>query len=635
VGKALVLGVLMGATACSAGDDTDTADSFTPDANVPVFEPASLEPAFEHINATWAGVALLDFDQDGWLDIFLTNGSTKPSGLYRNEGDGTFTDVAASAGLGADALHGAVVSGDIDNDGDPDLVVGIECSVATLDSWGNAIGDGSTVLYRNQGDSTFTLENVDLPAGTGNGPYCPISLELADMNGDGFLDLVSGNGGDLDEVFPWIYRKEVPEAVDHILLNDTTGRFPTAMPILGQSSGAGTGGNQPAGVEFQFVTFTSILLDINNDGRLDRLAGYGGGPLQAFIQNELGELEFVFSEMSPAVGEGLWMGAAIADFDGDADSDIYLTNQGLSPLIAGYDNLPHKFTPDGGDETQTIHANEDGPITGSLNPFHVLVRQQEDSLKEEIEFPLIAPQVLAGDLFDGIPDPETGVLKYPRWIDPPDLARLPWGWGATALDANADGWMDVAFTSNSCSAPMDIIWTEERGAGPGALLLNLEGKAFQDVTWAASVANTDSFGRYQDGRGIATGDLNNDGYADLVVANRTYNPTQSDPLAQEPGTPHVWLSQPREGNWLQVDPVGTISNRDGIGTTVEIVDLNGSQLHVLGAGGGTNSSSERLLTMGLGDTTEVDLKIRFPSGIQVEVNDVAANQRITVEEPAR
>jgi hypothetical protein len=143
----------------------------------------------------------------------------------------------------------------------------------------------------------------------------------------------------------------------------------------------------------------------------------------------------------------------------------------------------------------------------------------------------------------------------------------------------------------------------------------------------------DAQGRYQDGRGLATGDLNNDGYADLVFANRTYNPSQSNPLAQVPGTPHVWLSRPREGHWLQVDPVGVVSNRDGIGTVVELLDFEGSRLHVLGAGGGTNSSSERLLTLGLGEATTVDLRIRFPSGATVELTDVAADQRIVVQEP--
>jgi len=119
---------------------------------------------------------------------------------------------------------------------------------------------------------------------------------------------------------------------------------------------------------------------------------------------------------------------------------------------------------------------------------------------------------------------------------------------------------------------------------------------------------------------------------DLVIANRTYNPSQSDPLAQEPGTPQVWLSKEREGNWLHVSLVGTESNRQGVGSQVIVDDGVYRRAHALGMGGSTNSSSERALVLGLGDSEEVDLEIRFPSGAVVTVTEVEANQRIVVEE---
>ena len=110
---------------------------------------------------------------------------------------------------------------------------------------------------------------------------------------------------------------------------------------------------------------------------------------------------------------------------------------------------------------------------------------------------LEAQQVMAGDLFE---DPTDG--NYENWLAPTDLQRQAWGWGVVALDANSDGWMDVAWNGNSCDAPMTIIWDEARGAGPGGLLINDRGRGFVDRTWEAGIENTDANGLYVDGRGI-------------------------------------------------------------------------------------------------------------------------------------
>jgi hypothetical protein len=222
---------------------------------------------------------------------------------------------------------------------------------------------------------------------------------------------------------------------------------------------------------------------------------------------------------------------------------------------------------------------------------------------------------------------------FAHWFPLEGLRRLPWAWGAVALDADLDGWTDVAFTGNNCAAPMAIIWDEERGAGPGGLLLNQAGLSFRDAIHDWEIPNVDTEGRYQDGRGIATGDLNNDGVADLVFMNRSYNPTQSDPLAQEHGVPHLWLSKPRDGHWLRIDLQGTASNRDAIGAQVS-VDLGDRVVtNVLGAGGATNSASERTLLFGTGSSTTVDVHVIFPSGTTASLSGVSVDQAITVVEP--
>jgi hypothetical protein len=570
------------------------------------FDVGVLDPPFEHVNATWAGVALLDFDGDGQLDIFLSNGRSHPDALYRNQGDGTFVDVAVSAGVASTAENGAVVAGDLDNDGDPDLVVAQICSSGTYDEFGDVLVDGGLQIYLNQGDGSFQPTDFALAADElFLLERCTISLGLADIDGDGFLDLITSEGTDLDVTPPWIFAKRHEQAENLVLLGDGAGSFDRAL---------GNGGN--------IVSFVSAWFDLDGDGKNEVIWGEGGDALGAY-QLEDGELVQRPDLISPALG--LWMGLAIGDFDGDGDLDAYGTNQGLSPLIQGYDNLDDVFP-----GTVVAVADADGEIVlvrTAVNPFHAMHENRDGQLVARSDWPLEADHLLAGDLFEDV------YGGYQSWEQPVALDRYAWGWGAVALDADADGWVDVAFTGNNGAAPMDIVGTEAQGAGPGGLLLNQQGAGFKDVTWDWGVANVDGDGFYQDGRGIATGDLNGDGFPDLVVANRTYNASESGPLGQHVGEPWVWLSQPRDGHWLRIDPVGTTSNRDAIGAEVRIWHSDREQVRAIGAGGQTCSWSEITALFGLGDDTLVDVEVRFPSGQRVTLTDVAADQILVVMEP--
>jgi hypothetical protein len=577
---------------------------------------ADLQPDFEQGNAAWAGVALLDHDGDGLLDIYLTNGESQPNALYKNLGNGRFKDVASMTGTDISMRAGPVTTGDIDNDGDPDLVVGIECSLGTLNEDGSSLGDGSTIVLLNDGTGQFEKQTLTFSDVIESRGYCPVSLDLVDINNDGNLDLSSSNGIDPDQVYPWKFGLTAPEAIDHIALGDGSGGFGELVEI----SGAVESISFPDYPErcdegCAPTTFVSAFLDVNGDGRVDRISGEGGRPMQVFLQDEEGQL--VYADEMTTSGLGQWMGFATADFDGDGDVDIYSTNQGLSPLVVGYDNIPPAV------ET-----------TRWVNPFHSMFERDEDgTLNERPDWPIDIKMDQAADSYVPFLDAETGEFVNGEWFPLEGLQRFSWGWGAVALDVDLDGWTDVAFTGNNCAAPMAIIWDEARGAGPGGLLLNDGEGGFVEgiVDW--EIPNTDSQGRYQDGRGIATGDLNNDGIADLVFANRSYNPTQSDPLAQEPGTPQVWLSKPRDGHWLRIDLEGTTSNRDAIGAVVTVDLGTHPVVRVLGAGGETNSASERTILVGTGDATSVQVHVQFPGGTVVSLSDVAVDQAITVVEP--
>jgi hypothetical protein len=566
------------------------------------FDSGALHPKFLHRNAIWAGVSLLDFDGDGWLDIFFPNGFGGADALYWNQGDGTFLDVAAQAGVASLAENGGSVAGDLDNDGDTDLVVNTVCSTGSYTEEGLGLNDGNKIVYHNNGDGTFTQQNVEVPAENVFDPdplsMCTTSMTLVDWNQDGFLDIALANHIDPDLLPPWLFGKKDSLAKNMIFINDGTGNFGELI----QEYRAGNN---------YFVSFVLSFFDVNADGAPDLFQGQGGAEVGVILNPQDGTYGRVSEDRSGS-GDGLWMGMAVADFDGDDDLDIYATNQGLSPYIIGYDN------------TISVYG------TSGVEPniWHSMLLNDEGSFSPG-SWPVEASHLLAGDLYDGYYGGRDSGLGAT------DLARYPWGWGAVALDANADGWMDVAFVGNNSSPPMTIIWDEEHGAGPGALLLNEEGAGFRDVTWDWGVPNTDDQDRYQDGRGIATGDLNNDGYADLVFANRSYNSSQSDPLSQEPGVPLVLLSHPREGNWLQVDLVGSVSNRDGIGSLIRVDNGERQHLYVLGAGGETNSSSERLLTVGVGSAVSVDIEVIFPSGQVERLSSVPVNQRVVIEEAVR
>src|SRR5262245_56041516 len=124
-----------------------------------------------------AGAAWFDFDRDGFLDLFIPNVAGHPSALLHNNGDGTFSNVAAQAGVVNGTGNSGAVAGDINNDGWPDLF---------LTYVGNNPDDPHTKLYLNRGDGTF----ADITASCGLlGEWSSLSPAFADINNDGFLDL--------------------------------------------------------------------------------------------------------------------------------------------------------------------------------------------------------------------------------------------------------------------------------------------------------------------------------------------------------------------------------------------------------------------------------------------------------------
>jgi hypothetical protein len=266
-----------------------------------------------------AGAAWIDYDADGFLDLFLTNGKTQPNGLFRNDGHGGFIDVSAHAGIQNGGGNSGVVAADLDNDGFVDLFL-------TGDGGVVGTGDSPVVLYHNNGDGTFS----DVTAASGIvGPPTAVSAAAADIDNDGFLDLFISAPGSL---------LRHAQHANRLFRNNGDLTF--------------TDISASARVNTAIGAFATLFSDYNDDGFIDLFVGNGNDvgfaptPNQLFRNN--GDL--TFTDIAPQVGLapiGYWMGFGAADYDNDGDIDLFVTNFGADV------GFPHALYRNNGDGTYT------------------------------------------------------------------------------------------------------------------------------------------------------------------------------------------------------------------------------------------------------------------------------------------
>src|ERR1700756_2911558 len=271
------------------------------------------------------GVLLLDYDRDGWLDIYFTNAPTVDEALqgkkgrgalYHNNHDGTFTDVTEKAGIGKPcyAMGGAV--GDYNNDGWPDIYV--TCY-------------GGNVLYRNNGDGSFT--DVTKQAGVADGRWST-GAAFADYDGDGFVDLMVTNYVDfkLDDL-PGFgtkptckYRgldvqcgpRGLKGAGDSLFHNNGDGTFTDVSKAAGVSDKDG------------YYGLGVVWSDFNNTGRPDIYVANDSTPNYLYKNDGKGKFTEIGLESGTAVSndgsEQGSMGVAVADYNHTGRFSIYVTN---------------------------------------------------------------------------------------------------------------------------------------------------------------------------------------------------------------------------------------------------------------------------------------------------------------------
>jgi enediyne biosynthesis protein E4 len=289
------------------------------------------------IESSGSGCAFFDYDNDGWLDLYVVNcGYTpgindEPPGtrhagatnrLYRNRGDGTFDDVTATAGCGDPGYGFGCVAGDYDNDGDTDLYV---------------TNRGPNVLYRNNGDATFT--DVTLSAGVGDA-LSGIGCTMFDYDLDGFLDIYVGNYLEFDPEYRLYYVAD---------------EFPGPLAYMGQpdvlyrnnGDGTFTDATEAAGVDRAGRAMGVLAADYNGDGLTDLFVA--NDAMENYLYRNNGDGTFTdvaleagvaFSASGDATSS---MGGDFGDYDNDGDLDLLVPDMAYNNL---YLNLGNGFFED-------------------------------------------------------------------------------------------------------------------------------------------------------------------------------------------------------------------------------------------------------------------------------------------------
>lgn len=266
------------------------------------------EPAYPSQTAGWA-----DYDLDGDLDLFIGGEATPqvsaPCQLFRNNGDGTFTDVAGSTGVRNYRFTKSAAWGDYDNDGDPDLYV-------------SNIGDPNR-LYRNNGDGTFTDVATDLEVGK---PIKSFPTWFFDYNNDGALDIYVSSydwdGGSLGSVVADRLGLPYSDEVPRLYVGDGKGGF--------------TESGKAAGIGHLSLPMGANYGDLDGDGFLDFYLGTGYPDYEALMPNVMFRNKdgLGFEEITFSGGFGhLQKGHAVvfADLDNDGDQDVYEQIGGFLP----------------------------------------------------------------------------------------------------------------------------------------------------------------------------------------------------------------------------------------------------------------------------------------------------------------
>ena len=502
------------------------------------------------IETTGNGAVIFDYDNDGWPDIYLPNGSTvdvsgknkSPTGhLYHNNRNGTFSDVTQHAGLAHSGWGQGGCVGDYDNDGFLDLFVTY---------W------GQNALYHNNGDGTFT----DVTAQSGlntSGNEWSTGCNFLDYDRDGKVDLFISRYVEFSyDSVPrpgqgrWCLWKGI-----NVMCGPRG--LKAGVNALYRNNGDGTFADvsQRAGIRDTASCYglTSLTADFDLDGWPDIYVACDSTPNLLYHNNHNG----TFTEIAKKAGvaynedgtEQAGMGLSADDFTHSGYEDIIKTN----------------FS----DDTPSLYLNH-----GDNN-------------------------------FDDVTY-HAGLGKIRRWL----------GWGVQFYDFDNSGWPGILIANGHVYPEVDgkALGTSYRE--PKVAYYNLHDGTFANITETAGKVLIEQ----HSGRGMALGDLFNDGHQEALVNNMNDRPS-------------LYYNTAPIGNWITLHLIGVKSNRAALGARVMLEQGGDRRLQEVRSGDGYISQSDLRLHFGLGNAPRAEkMEIHWPSGVVDTLTDLPANQYYTVRE---
>jgi hypothetical protein len=317
-----------------------------------------------------------------------------------------------------------------------------------------------------------------------------------------------------------------------------------------------------------------------------------------------------FTEIAQKAGlalPGKGLGIALADYDRDGRIDLFIAN----------DSMPEFLYHNKGNGTFEEVALQSGVAVDSEGHSYAgmgvdFADYNNDGLPDLVVTDL-ASQIYALYLNNG--DGTFNYESYPSGIGLMTMKHS--GWGVRFLDFDNDGWKDLLITQGHDLDTIQLTFPDLRYKEPMLLAKNT-GKGFVDVSAQAG----DVFQKAWVGRGLAIGDIDNDGRLDAVIATND-------------GGLHVLHNATQNQNhWLTLELVGHRSNRDAIGAEVKLVTAKGAQWATVTTAGSYLSSSDKRVHFGLGsDAAARSIEIRWPSGILQTLKDIRADQILQIQEP--